>query len=66
MTSASNEKWRPFNCFFQAGRAKDLPAPLYRRIAADEITVKRSLYSEVQSGTKSVTLLRMFLLPSPG
>jgi len=29
MTSASEEKWRPFNCFFQSGWAKDLPAPLY-------------------------------------
>jgi hypothetical protein len=29
MTSASEEKWRPFNCFFQSGRAKDLSAPLY-------------------------------------
>ena len=28
MTSASDEKWRPFNCFFQWGRAKDLSAPL--------------------------------------
>ena len=26
MTSASNEKWRPFNCFFQSSRAKDLSA----------------------------------------
>jgi len=23
MTSASDEKWRAFNCFFQSGRAKD-------------------------------------------
>jgi hypothetical protein len=30
MTSASEEKWRPFNCFFQSGRTKDLSAPLYR------------------------------------
>jgi len=30
MTSASDEKWRPFNCFFfQSGQAKDLSAPLY-------------------------------------
>ena len=29
MTSASDEKWRAFNCFFQSGRAKDLSAPLY-------------------------------------
>ena len=29
MTSASEEIWRPFNCFFQSGRAKDLSAPLY-------------------------------------
>ena len=29
MTSASDEKWRPFNCFFQSGRAKDLSAFLY-------------------------------------
>ena len=29
MTSASDEKWRPFNCFFQSVRAKDLSAPLY-------------------------------------
>jgi len=28
-TSASDEKWRPFNCFFQSGRAKDLSGPLY-------------------------------------
>ena len=28
MTSASDEKWRPFNCFFQSGRAKDLSAVL--------------------------------------
>ena len=27
MTSASDEKWRPFNCFFSPGRAKDLSAP---------------------------------------
>ena len=29
MTSASDEKWRNFNCFFQSGQAKDLSAPLY-------------------------------------
>ena len=29
MTSMSDEKWRPFNCFLQSGRAKDLLAPLY-------------------------------------
>ena len=29
MTPASDEKWRPFNCFFQSGGAKDLSAPLY-------------------------------------
>ena len=29
MTSTSEEKWRPFNCFFQSGRAKDLSVPLY-------------------------------------
>ena len=29
MTSASDEKWRPFNFFFQSGRAKDLSVPLY-------------------------------------
>ena len=28
MTSASDEEYRPFNCFFQSGRAKDLSAPL--------------------------------------
>jgi len=28
MTSASDEKWRPFYCFFQSGRAKVLSAPL--------------------------------------
>jgi len=27
-TSASKEKWRPFNFFFQSGWAKDLPAPM--------------------------------------
>jgi hypothetical protein len=27
MTSVSDEKWRPFNCLFQSGRAKDLSAP---------------------------------------
>jgi len=30
MPSASDEKWRPFNCFFQSGRAKDLSVPLYK------------------------------------
>ena len=30
ITSTSDKKWRPFNCFFQLGRAKDLSAPLYR------------------------------------
>ena len=25
----SDEKWRPLNCFFQSGRAKDLSAPPY-------------------------------------
>ena len=29
MTSASDDKWRTFNCFFQSGRANDLSAPLY-------------------------------------
>jgi len=30
MTSASEEKWRPFNCFFfQSGRAKDLSASVH-------------------------------------
>ena len=28
MTSMLEEKWRPFNCFFQSGQAKDLSAPL--------------------------------------
>ena len=28
MTSASDEIWRPFNCFFQSGRVKDLSAHL--------------------------------------
>jgi len=28
MTSALDEERRPFNCFFQSGRAKDLSAPL--------------------------------------
>ena len=28
LTSASEEKWRPFNYFFQSDRAKDLSAPL--------------------------------------
>jgi hypothetical protein len=28
MISASDEKWRTFNCFLQAGRAKDLSALL--------------------------------------
>jgi len=32
MTSASDEKWRPFNCFFHSGRAKDLSAPLCRSL----------------------------------
>ena len=27
MTSASDEKWLPFQLFFQSGRAKDLSAP---------------------------------------
>ena len=30
MTSAPDEKWQPFNCFFQSGRAKDLSASLYK------------------------------------
>ena len=29
MTSALDEKWRLFTCFFQSGQAKDLSAPLY-------------------------------------
>ena len=29
MTSASDEIWRTFNCFFQSGRAKDLSVTLY-------------------------------------
>jgi len=32
MTSASDEKWRPFNFFFQSGRAKDLSASRNYRI----------------------------------
>ena len=28
MTSASDEKWRTFNCFFHSGGAKDVSAPL--------------------------------------
>ena len=28
MTSALDEKWRPFQLFFQSGRTKDLSAPL--------------------------------------
>jgi len=32
MTSASEEKWRAFNFFFQSGRAKDLSAPLYKHL----------------------------------
>ena len=32
VTSASEEKWRPFNCFFQSDRAKDLSAPLYMEL----------------------------------
>ena len=34
MTSASDEKWRTFICFFQSGRAKNLSAPLCRCPAA--------------------------------
>jgi len=30
-TSVSDEKWRPFTCFFQSGRAKDLSAPLCKQ-----------------------------------
>ena len=29
MTSASDEQWRPFNCFFQSGLFKDLSALLH-------------------------------------
>ena len=30
MTSASDEKWRPFKYFFQSGWSKDLSAPLWK------------------------------------
>jgi len=32
LRSASDEKCRQFNCFFQSGRAKDLSAPLYLKL----------------------------------
>ena len=37
MTCASDEKWRPFNSFFQSGRAKDLSAPLYNANAETDV-----------------------------
>ena len=39
MTSASDEKWRPFNGFFQSGRAKDSSEPLYHknRLAVSQV-----------------------------
>jgi len=37
MTSASEEKWRPFNCFFQSSRAKDLSAPLYKLVVIEKV-----------------------------
>ena len=46
MTSASEEKWRPLNCFCQSGRAKDLSAPLYfinGRFTSERPCVSREL-----------------------
>ena len=45
MTSASDEKWRPFHCLFQSGRAKDLSAPLYPVIIYHSYTTIDTIYS---------------------
>ena len=36
--TASDEKWRPFNCFFQSGWAKDLSAPVIQCRAQARVT----------------------------
>jgi len=43
MTSASDEKWRTFNCFFQSAWAKDLSAPLYIRDLTDFATTRQNV-----------------------
>ena len=51
MTSASDEKWRTFNFFFQSGRAKDLSAPLYSTI-----------YSTTDRSDRAVQVVRLIPL----
>ena len=45
MTSASDDKRRPSNCFFQSSRAKDLPAPLYTRSRGESLGLFAQLFS---------------------
>ena len=55
MTSASDEKWRPFNCFFQSGRAKDLLAPLYKSVLGFTVIYRR--YGELSGAICSLETL---------
>ena len=70
MTFASDEKWRPFNCFFQSGRAKDLSAPLYEEIKgvlksgnACCHSVKNILSSNLLSKILKTKIVRIIILP---
>ena len=45
MTSKSDEKWRPSNCFFQSGRARNLSAALHYCTDSKQ----RSRYSRITS-----------------
>ena len=64
MTSASDEKWPPFNCFFQSDRAKDLSAPLYTKTCSLTPQVQAPILSEFQQSfqvdTKSFQAERVF------
>jgi hypothetical protein len=53
MTSALDEKWRPFNCFFQSGRAKDLSAPLYTTAWVHAARISIYLNIAHETGSKS-------------
>ena len=56
MTSASDEKCRPFNCFFQSGRAKDLSAPLVTSSLLGSNIILNTLFSNTLSLCSSLNI----------
>ena len=54
MTSASDEKWRPLNCFFQSGRAKDLSA----RCTSIHVPYTTNISVRTSEKTRSVSITK--------